>query len=152
MASPVSPERPWRPSLGRTLGYLMAGTGAAALSLLLLQVLLGWRLAQQQLIQKGSEVASNVVLGEVALERFTPEVLGRISGMQLLVGRRPPAAASGVGRGDRRLRWQTHRLGAELCHRLGRCPAVLPASSLRRGVWVELTSSLEPVWLFVSLP
>lgn len=152
MASPVSPERPWRPSLGRTLGYLMAGTGAAALSLLLLQVLLGWRLAQQQLIQKGSEVASNVVLGEVALERFTPEVLGRISGMQLLVGRRPPAAASGVGRGDRRLRWQTHRLRVELCHRLGRCPAVLPASSLRRGVWVELTSSLEPVWLFVSLP
>jgi two-component system, OmpR family, osmolarity sensor histidine kinase EnvZ len=151
MASPVNPERAWRPSLVRTLGYLLAGTGAAALSLLLLQLLLGWRLAQQQLIQTGSDVASNVVLGEVALERFSPEALGRISGMQLVVGRRPPAA-SGVGRGDRRLRWQTHRLKVELCRRLGRCPAVLPASSPRRGVWVELTSPFEPVWLFVSLP
>ncbi len=154
MASPVSPERAWRPSLVRTLGYLLAGTGASALSLLLLQVLLGWRLAQQQLIQTGSDVASNVVLGEVALERFSPEVLGQISGMQLVVGRRPEpkATARWVGRGDRRLRWQTHRLKMELCRRLGRCPAVQPAFSPRRGVWVEMASPLEPVWLFVSLP
>jgi two-component system osmolarity sensor histidine kinase EnvZ len=154
MASPASPERPWRPSLGRTLAYLLAGTGAAALSLLLLQLLLGRRLAQQQLIQTGSEVASNLVLGEVALERFNPEVLGQISGMQLVVARRPESAATParVGRGDRRLRWQTQRLQAELCRRLGRCPAVQPAFSPRRGVWVEMASPLEPVWLFVSLP
>ena len=66
MASPVSPERAWRPSLGRTLGYLLAGTGAAAFCLLLLQLLLGRRLAQQQLVQTGSEVAANVVLGDAA--------------------------------------------------------------------------------------
>ncbi|MCP9859390.1 MULTISPECIES: ATP-binding protein [unclassified Cyanobium] len=154
MASPASPDRFWRPSLVRTVGYLLAGTGAAALSLLLLHLLLGRRLAQQLLIQTGSEVASNLVLGEVALERFSPEVLGQISGMQLVVGRRPEpaAAARWVGRGDRRLRWQAERLQAELCRRLGRCPAVQPASSPRRGVWVEMASPLEPVWLFVSLP
>jgi two-component system osmolarity sensor histidine kinase EnvZ len=152
MASPASPERPWRPSLGRILGYLLAGTGAAALCLLLLQLLLGRRLAQQQLTQTGSEVAANVVLGEVALERFSPEVLGQISGMQLVVGQQPePVATAGRG-GDRRLRWQTLRMQAELCRRLGRCPAVLPASSPRRGVWVEMASPLERVWLFVALP
>ncbi|MEA5442572.1 sensor histidine kinase [Cyanobium gracile] len=150
MASPASPESFWRPSLGRTLAYLVAGTGAAALSLVMLQVLLGRRLAQQQLVQTGSEVASNVVLGEVALERFSPEVLGQISGMRLVVGTLPepePAAAA-----DRRLRWQTHRLQRELCRRLGRCPAVRPALSPRRGVWVEMASSLERVWLFAPLP
>ena len=109
------------------------------------------RLAQQQLIQTGSEVASNLVLGEVALERFSPEVLGQISGMQLVVGPSPEPAGPGSG-GDRRLRWQTQRLQTELCRRLGRCPAVQPAFSPRRGVWVEMASPLEPVWLFVSLP
>ncbi|PSB39217.1 ATP-binding protein [Aphanothece minutissima] len=152
MASPVSPERGRRPSFRRTLGYLLAGTGAAACCLLLLQLLLGRRLAQQQLVQTGSEVAANVVLGEVALERFSPEVLGQISGMQLVVGQRPePAARDGRG-GDRRLRWQTLRLQEVLCRRLGRCPAVLPASSPRRGVWVEMASPLERAWLFVALP
>lgn len=152
MASPVSPERAWRPSLGRSLAYLLAGAGVAAFSLLLLQLLLGRRLAQQQLVQTGSEVAANVVLGEVALERFSPEVLGQISGMQLVVGQQPEPGAMPRLRGDRRLRWQTLRLQTELCHRLGRCPAVRPASLPRRGVWVEMASPLEPVWLFVSLP
>lgn len=154
MAGPASPERAWRPSLGRTLGYLLAGTGAAAFCLLLLQLLLGRRLAQQQLVQAGSETAANVVLGEVALERFSPEVLGRISGMQLVVGQRPepPVMAAEPRRGDRRLRWQAQGMQAELCRRLGRCPAVQPASSPRRGVWVEMASPLERVWLFVALP
>ena len=154
MASPASPERARRPSPGRTLGYLLAGTGAAAFSLLLLQLLVGRRLAQQQLVQTGSETAANVVLGEVALERFSPEVLGRISGMQLVEGQRPEPAltAAEAGRGDRRLRWQTQRMQAELCRRLERCPAVLPAASPRRGVWVEMASPLERVWLFVALP
>lgn len=154
MASPGPPERGWRPSLGRTLGYLLAGSTAAVLSLLLLQLLLGRRLAQQQLTQTGYQVASNLLLGEVALERFSPEVLARISGMELVVGEQPEPAASALElrRADRRLRWQSERLQAQLCRRLGRCPAVLPASFPRRGVWVEMASPLEPVWLFVSLP
>ncbi|MEA5389785.1 ATP-binding protein [Cyanobium gracile UHCC 0139] len=154
MASPVSPERGRRPSFRRTLGYLLAGTGATAFCLLLLQLLLGRRLAQQQLVQTGSEVAANVVLGEVALERFSPEVLGQISGMELVVGQlpEPGVTVAEAGQGDRRLLWQTQRMQAELCRRLGRCPGVLPASSPRRGVWVEMASPLERVWLFVSLP
>ncbi|MCT0208788.1 HAMP domain-containing sensor histidine kinase [Synechococcus sp. CS-1332] len=152
MASPASPEPFWRPSLGRTLAYLLAGTGAAALSLLLLHLLVGRRLAQQLLIQTGSEVASNLVLGEVALERFSPEVLGQISGLPLVISRLPEPAAFELARRDRLLRWQTQRLQAELCRRLGRCPAVRPASLPRRGVWVEMASPLEPVWLFVPLP
>ncbi len=149
MASPVSPDpAPWRPSLARTLGYLLVASGVAALSLLLLQLLVGRRLAQQQLTQKGSEIASNLLLGEVALERFSPEVLSEISGMQLMVGQRPEPEATA----DRRLRWQSQRLRRELCRRLERCPAVRPAHTPRRGVWVEMASPLESVWLFTSLP
>ncbi|WP_216902203.1 HAMP domain-containing sensor histidine kinase [Synechococcus sp. CCY 9618] len=155
MASPVSPDRsPWRPSLTRILGYLLVGTGAAALTLVMLQLLVGRRLAQQQLIQKGSEVASNLLLGEVALERFSPKVLSQISGMLLVVGTEPEpkATLAEVRRADQRLRWQAQRLQRELCRRLGRCPAVRPALSPRRGVWVEMASPLEAVWLFSSLP
>ncbi len=149
MASPVSPDpAPWRPSLARTLGYLLVASGVAALSLLLLQLLVGRRLAQQQLTQKGSEVASNLLLGEVALERFSPAVLSEISGMELMVGQRPEPEATA----DRRLRWQSQRLRRELCRRLERCPAVWPAHAPRRGVWVEMASPLESVWLFTSLP
>ncbi|KEF41735.1 MAG: histidine kinase [Cyanobium sp. CACIAM 14] len=152
MASPASPDpSPWRPSLARTLGYLLVGSGMAALSLLLLQLLLGRRLVQQQLSQKGSEVASNLLLGEVALERFSPEVLSRISGMRLVVGN-PPETEAQLRRADRRLRWQALGLQRQLCRRLGRCPAVRPALSPRRGVWVEMDSPLESVWLFASLP
>ena len=155
MASPVSPEpSPWQLPLRRGLGYLLVGAGAAALSLLLLQLLVGRRLAQQQLNQKGTEVASNLLLGEVALERFSPDVLSQISGMRLVTGNRPEmvAMAAEAARADRRLRWQTLRLQQELCRRLGRCPAVVPALSPQRGVWVEMASPLEAVWLFASLP
>jgi two-component system osmolarity sensor histidine kinase EnvZ len=74
--------------------------------------------------------------------------------MRLAVGRQPePAApAAEVRRADRRLGWQALGLQRELCRRLGRCPAVRPALSPRRGVWVEMASPLEAVWLFASLP
>jgi two-component system osmolarity sensor histidine kinase EnvZ len=154
MASPVRPElRRWRPALPRLVAYLLVGLGLAALNLLLLQLLLGRRLAQQQLSQKASEVASSLRLGEVALEYFSPEMLGEISGMRLGVGSQPePPAAAEAGALDRRLRWQTLRLQRELCRQLGRCPAVRPALSPQRGVWVAMASPLEAVWLFASLP
>ncbi len=154
MANPVSPDpAPWRPSLARTLSYLLVGSGVAVLSLLMLQLLVGRRLAHQQLIQKGSEVASNLLLGEVALERFSPEVLSEISGMQLMVGQPRERGDGGPeAPADRRLRWQSLRLRRELCRRLERCPAVRPAHTPRRGVWVEMASPLESVWLFTSLP
>lgn len=151
MASPVSPERAWRPPLGRTLGYLLAGTGAAAFCLLLLQLLLGRRLAQQQLVQTGSEVAANVVLGEVALERFSPEVLGQISGMQLVVGQQPEPGARPRLRGTGGCAGRPcgcSRSSATAWRAVRRC-----GRPPRRGGGMGGDGlPLEPVWLFVSLP
>ncbi len=154
MASPVRPERPpGRRPLPRLVPYLLAGIGLAGLSLLLLKLLLGRRLAEQQLSQKAAEVASSLRLGEVALEYFSPQMLGEISGMRLVVGLQPesPAAITAGGL-DRHLRRQTRRLQRELCLQLGRCPAVRPALSPQRGVWVAMASPLEAVWLFAPLP
>ncbi len=133
--------------------------GVTALSLLLLQLLVGRRLAEQQLQQLSSQVAANLVLGEVALERFSPPVLAQLSGLRLAVGPRPEAvamaspgvASSGVPV-DRPLRLQARQLRAELCRHLPRCPAVWPSESGPRGVWVEMGSSLETVWLFAPWP
>ncbi len=164
MASPVStdlaPRAPTsearaarRRSLQRALGYGAVGTGATALSLLLLHLLLGRRVEQAQLRQMGSEVAFNLRLGEVALERFSPGSLGEISGLRLVVGSRPEADGGLPSQGaDHRLRRQAERLRQELCQRLPRCPAVWPSSSGPRGVWVEMDSPLETVWLFAPLP
>jgi two-component system osmolarity sensor histidine kinase EnvZ len=128
-------------------------TGATALSLLLLHLLLGRRVEQAQLRQMGSEVAFNLRLGEVALERFSPDSLAEISGLRLVVGSRPePAEPRPLRRSDPRLQSQAERLRRELCQRLARCPVVWPASTRPRGVWVEMDSPLETVWLFAPLP
>jgi two-component system osmolarity sensor histidine kinase EnvZ len=128
-------------------------SGTTALSLLLLHLLLGRRVEQAQLRQMGSEVAFNLRLGEVALERFSPDSLGEISGLRLVVGSRPePGQAGPIHSADPRLRLQAESLRQELCASLPRCPAVWPASSRPRGVWVEMDSPLETVWLFAPLP
>ena len=87
------------------LGYGAVALGTAALSLALLQVLLGQRLQQAQLNQLGSEVAFNLRLGELALERFSPRDLSELSGMRLAVGGSPdgvppprPSTAGQIGR------------------------------------------------------
>ncbi len=149
----ASPARADRHPLRRGLGYGALAVGATALSLLLLQLLLGRRVEQAQLRQMGSEVAFNVSLTELALERFSPAAVGEISGLRLVVGSRPepdrPARSRPV---DQRLRPQAERLRRELCDRLVRCPVVWPSSSAPRGVWVEMNSPLETVWLFAPLP
>jgi len=43
-------------------------------------------------------------------------------------------------------------LRLELCKQLRHCPEVRPNKSGVAGVWVELLSPLEPVWLYVALP
>ena len=134
--------------------YPAVALGVTALSLLLLQLLVGRRLAEQQLLQLSSQVAANLVLGEVALERFSPPVLAQLSGLRLAVGPRPEAVGmiSPGERADRPLRLQARQLRSELCRHLPRCPAVWPSASGPRGVWVEMGSSLETVWLFAPLP
>jgi two-component system osmolarity sensor histidine kinase EnvZ len=144
----------WR----RLAAYGLAGLGFSALVLLLLQLLVGRRLAAQREQQLSGAVAAQLVLGEVALERFTPATLAAIGGLRLAVGPdpdpRPAAAAPGRRRGlaDPLLQRQALALQRSLCRRLDRCPAVRPARQGPRGVWVAMASPLEAVWLFAPLP
>lgn len=128
--------------------YLVLGLGLAALCLLLLQLLLGRRLEQARIRQLGPELAARLVLGEVALERFSPADLAGLSGMRLAEGARPePRAGREPG-----LQAEARQLRAELCRRLQPCPVVWPSPGRPRGVWVEMGSSLEAAWLFAPLP
>jgi len=144
----------WR----RLAAYGLAGLGFSALALLLLQLLVGRRLAAQREQQLSGALAAQLVLGEVALERFTPATLAAIGGLRLAVGPdpdpRPAAAAPGRRRGlaDPLLQRQALALQRSLCRRLDRCPAVRPARQGPRGVWVAMASPLEAVWLFAPLP
>ncbi|MCP9830507.1 histidine kinase [Synechococcus sp. HJ21-Hayes] len=125
--------------------YALVGAGVSALSLVLLQALLAQRLERAQIAQMGPEVAFNLRLGELALERLPPAALSRLSGLPLRVGELPPTG------GDGRLAVQAERLQQALCRQLSHCPPVLPAAGDPRGVWVALLSPLEPVWLFAPM-
>ena len=138
MASPA-------PARGTPARYVLVGVGVSALSLALLQGLLAQRLERAQISQMGPEVAFNLRLGELALDRLPPAALARLSGLPLRVGASPPRSA------DPRLRRQAQALQRELCRRLRPCPPVLPAAAARPGLWVELLSPLEPVWLFTPV-
>jgi two-component system osmolarity sensor histidine kinase EnvZ len=144
----------WR----RLAAYGLAGLGFSALALLLLELLVGRRLAAQREQQLSGAVAAQLVLGEVALERFTPATLAAIGGLRLAVGSDPearPAAAAPERRSgsvDPLLQRQALALQRSLCRRLDRCPAVRPARQGPRGVWVAMASPLEAVWLFAPLP
>jgi two-component system, OmpR family, osmolarity sensor histidine kinase EnvZ len=149
----------WLAALAHSARYPTAALAVAALLLALLQLFLGRHLARQQLQQQGAEVTANLLLGEVALERFSPESLAALSGMRLGVGPRPAAACDWQRPGScdqpdrlQTLRQQARQLQRLLCLRLGRCPLLLPAAGSSRGVWVEMLSPLETVWLFVPLP
>ncbi|WP_432785012.1 hypothetical protein AAJV73_15330 [Cyanobium sp. BSA11S] len=117
--------------------------GGWALSLVLLQALLGTRIGQLQIAQMGPQVALNLRLSELALERFPPATVSQLSGLQLGVGRPPrrPRRWGLLGHGhDRRLDRQADQLQLELCRRLPRCPEVVPNHGAARGVWIELAS------------
>jgi two-component system osmolarity sensor histidine kinase EnvZ len=86
-----------------------------------------------------------VLVGELALDRLPPAALARLSGLPLRVGAHPPLSRDG------RLQRQAQQLQQELCREIAPCPPVLPAAAVRPGVWVELLSPLEPVWLFTPL-
>ncbi|MFM7674598.1 MAG: sensor histidine kinase [Synechococcus sp.] len=150
MASPAAAEEEGRGPRRQAFFLLLRLLGVAAVSftvsLVLLQLLLARRLERAQIAQLGQEVAFNLRLGEIALERLPPAAVARLTGLPLRVGPEPQAS------GDLRLRRQALRLRQELCERLMECPLVVPADLEARGVWVEVLSPLEPVWLFTSLP
>jgi two-component system osmolarity sensor histidine kinase EnvZ len=148
-----APLAGWR----RRLGYGASTAGFTALALLLLQLLLAQRLEQQQRRQLATQVAGNVLLAELGLERFSPAALADLSNMRLAVGPRPPAAASPGQPAPLALRQQAEALRNDLCRRLSHCPLVWPSGpsaptrSPGRGAWVELQSPLETVWLFAPI-
>jgi len=125
--------------------YGLVGAGVSALILATLQSLLAQRLEGAQIAQMGPEVAFNLRLAELALDRLPPAALSRLSGLPLRVGDRPPTSP------DPRLRRQAQELRRHLCPRLDPCPPVLPADVRAPGLWVEVLSPLEPVWLLAPL-
>jgi two-component system osmolarity sensor histidine kinase EnvZ len=178
MASPalpdITPDLPPAPLIGaplagwrRRLGYGASTAGFTALALLLLQLLLAQQLEQQQRRQLATQVAGNVLLAELGLERFSPVALADLSDMRLAVGPRPPAAASPGQPAPLALRQQAEALRNDLCRRLSHCPLIWPTGpgatgpgpiepsaptrSPGRGAWVELQSPLETVWLFAPI-
>ena len=126
--------------------YGLVGLGVALLSTLQLQLLLAERLQRDRITQQGPEVLFQLRLAELALDRLPPARLARLSGLPLRVGAKPPR------RSDRALEVQAQLLRQELCASLNPCPSVLPAFAPQRGVWVQLLSPLDPVWLLVPIP
>ena len=126
--------------------YGLVGLGVALLSTLQLQLLLAERLQRDRITQQGPEVLFQLRLAELALDRLPPARLARLSGLPLRVGAKPPS------RSERALEVQAQLLRQELCASLNPCPSVLPALAAKRGVWVQLLSPLDPVWLLVPIP
>ena len=102
--------------------YALVGAGVSAMSLALLQTLLAQRLERAQIIQLGPEVAFNLRLGELALDRLPPAALSSLSGLPLRVGANPPLSRDG------RLQRQARQLQQELCREIKPCPPVLPSA------------------------
>ena len=120
------------------------------LALLLLQVLFGRQLERIQTLQLGRDLALNIRLSELTLERYPPSLISELTGLELQVSSQPAAP-------DRETQASAQRrqeLRQVLCSRLSHCRELRPAPS-RAGtpqVWIELFSPLEPVWLRSPLP
>ena len=100
--------------------------GTWLLALLLLQVLFGRELERLQTIQLGRELALNVRLTELTLERYPPLLINELTGLDLAVMIRPPLRLQDNPQLDHRI----VSLQRELCQRLSHCPVLLPAQGL----------------------
>ena len=141
---------------GLTRGLARFGAWGTALlaswmlALLVLQVLFGRQLERFQTLQLGRDLALNIRLTELTLERYPPELISELTGLELQVGEQPEEPR----RETQALAQRRQELQQVLCSRLSHCPALRPAPS-RAGtpeVWIELFSPLEPVWLRTPLP
>jgi two-component system osmolarity sensor histidine kinase EnvZ len=124
----------------RVLAYAACGLLLWLLCLVAVQSLLSRRLARSQMVQLGSEVAFSLRLGELALEQYPMDAVAELSGLELAESPPPPGA-----RGQA----EAEALHRELCQQLGYCREVVAAGG---GLWVEMVSPIEPIWLSVSLP
>ena len=145
------PSRPWQKRLRALVVWGGLAVGSSAFCLVMLQALFGRQLEQLQTIQLGRELALNVRLTELALERYPPHLVSELTGLDLEVAVRPKPAAVPTSAGFKR---QADALQQQLCQRLSHCPMVLPDRAARgeRRVWIELISPLEPIWLRVEVP
>lgn len=146
---PPNLAAPRRLRLPLALRLLLTFAGAWLGSLLFLRAILGASLEQGQIRQAVVSLSRNIILSELALERYPPAAVSRLGGLSLVVARSPLPAHPPV---DGHLARQAARLRYLLCKPLERCPDVLAISQPQRGVWIRLQSSLEPVWLFYPLP
>ena len=149
LSLPATLAAPRRLRLPLSLRLLLTFAGAWLGSLLLLRAILGASLEQGQIRQAVDNLSRNIILSELALERYPPEAVSRLGGLSLVVARSPLPAHPQV---DGHLAKQAASLRHLLCKPLERCPDVLAISQPQRGVWIRLQSSLEPVWLFYPLP
>ena len=145
------PSRPWQKRLLALLGWGGLALGSSAFCLVVFQALFGRQLEQLQTIQLGRDLALNVRLTELALERYPPHLVAELSGLDLEVTVRPKPAPLPPSAAFKR---QAEALQLQLCQRLSHCPMVLPDRAARgdRSVWIELISPLEPIWLRVDVP
>ncbi|MFL0793118.1 MAG: ATP-binding protein [Prochlorococcus sp.] len=145
----MSRSERWSPLVSMLLGWSGLTLGIWALSLLALQVLFGRQLDMLQTSQLGRELSLNIRLTELTLERYPPALIAELTGLELAVMSRPAEPK----RFNPSLQRQMDGLKKELCQRLSHCPMLVPVTQAGavRGVWIELISPLEPVWLRVGL-
>ena len=134
--------------------FLLLGTWL--LCLMLMQLLFGRELNRLQTLQLGRDLALNIRLTELTLERYPPALIKELTGLDLVVAVQPPGPSQEDRPNDDRRR----ELQQELCSRLSHCPMLLPATTgettaVQGGgqqIWIELISPLEPVWLRSAIP
>ena len=111
----------------------------------MLQLLFGLRLEYLQIERLGQELALNLRLSELILERYPPALISELTGLDLVIAVVP----SGPDRLDRAMQRRAEALQQELCGRMTLCPRLRPAAPFITGsnaqVWIELVSPLEQV-------
>ena len=145
------PSTSWQKRISSLLGWGTLALGSSAFCLIVFQALFGRQLEQLQTIQLGRDLALNVRLTELALERYPPHLVAELTGLDLVVTVRPKLSPLTPSTAFKR---QAEALQQQLCKRLSHCPMVHPHHSARedRSVWIELISPLEPIWLRVKVP
>ena len=131
----------WKIRLRSLLGWSGLALGSWTFCLLVLQVLFGQQLEQLQTAQLGRDLALNVRLTELALERYPPHLVTELTGLDLAVAIRPKPVLAAPSAGFQR---QIQALQNQLCERLSHCPMIIADQDQNenRGVWIELISPL----------
>ena len=144
------PSPSWQKRISSLLGWGSLALGSSAFCLLVFQALFGRQLEQLQTIQLGRDLALNVRLTELALERYPPHLVAELTGLDLVVTVRPKPSPLDPSAGFKR---QSEALQQQLCQRLSHCPMAYPhrAAGDDRSIWIELISPLEPIWLRVNV-